>query len=103
KAEITAFQSNSEGELITAIQQARGVCDGLIINAGAYSHYSYAIRDAIEAAEVPTVEVHLSNIHKRDEFRHKSVLSEVCDGVICGLGKHGYAFAALYLINKLTN
>ena len=89
------FQSNIEGEICTQIQCAEqeGV-DGIILNAGAFTHYSYAIRDAIAAVKVPVVEVHLSNVHAREEFRHKSVLSEVCRGVICGFGKNSYILAA---------
>ncbi|MDE6373515.1 MAG: 3-dehydroquinate dehydratase, partial [Clostridia bacterium] len=69
-------------------------CDGIILNAGAFTHYSYAIRDAIAAVTVPVVEVHMSNVHAREEFRHKSVLSEVCRGVVLGFGKNSYVLAA---------
>jgi len=89
------FQSNIEGEICTQIQNAQ--CegfDGIILNAGAFTHYSYAIRDAIASVSVPVVEVHMSNVHSREEFRHKSVLSEVCRGVICGFGKNSYILAA---------
>jgi len=93
--ECLFYQTNSEGDICTAIQQAGGDgVDGIILNAGAYSHYSYAIRDAIASVNVPVVEVHMSNIHAREEFRHKSVLSEVCRGVICGFGKNSYILAA---------
>lgn len=89
------FQSNSEGEICTAIQGAEEEkFDGIILNAGAYTHYSYAIRDAIASISVPVVEVHMSNVHKREEFRHKSVISEVCRGVVCGFGKNSYILAA---------
>ena len=84
------FQSNHEGELIDKLHDSIGVYDGIILNAGAYTHYSYAIRDAIAAIEIPVVEVHMSNVHKREEFRHQSVLSPVCCGVICGFGKNSY-------------
>lgn len=89
------FQSNIEGEICTQIQnsQEEGF-DGIILNAGAFTHYSYAIRDAIASVTVPVVEVHMSNVHAREEFRHKSVLSEVCRGVICGFGKNSYILAA---------
>ncbi|SDN71498.1 type II 3-dehydroquinate dehydratase [Acetanaerobacterium elongatum] len=84
------YQSNHEGAIIDKIHEARGVYAGVIINAGAYSHYSYAIRDAIEAVELPFIEVHLSNIFARDEFRSKSVLSAVCRGHISGFGADSY-------------
>ena len=85
------YQSNSEGDICTKLQQSD--CDGIVLNAGAFTHYSYAIRDAIAAINIPVVEVHLSNVHAREEFRHKSVLSEVCKGVICGFGKNSYILA----------
>jgi len=87
------YQSNIEGEICTAIQLAEGKYDGIILNAGAYTHYSYAIRDAIAAITVPVVEVHMSNVHMREEFLRKSVISEVCRGVICGFGKNSYILA----------
>lgn len=98
--EPTFFQSNSEGALIDFIHSARGNADGIVINAGAYTHYSIAIRDAISAVELPCVEVHLSNVHKREEFRHKSMISAVCTGVICGFGKKVYKLAIDALAGK---
>ncbi len=89
------FQSNIEGEICTAIQSAdKNGYDGVILNAGAYTHYSIAIRDAIASVKTPVIEVHMSNVHAREEFRHKSVISEVCKGVICGFGKNSYILAA---------
>lgn len=88
------FQSNYEGALVDRIQQSMtDEFDGIILNAGALTHYSYAIRDAIAAVRVPCVEVHMSNIYAREEFRHKSVLSAVCIGQIAGFGKTGYFLA----------
>lgn len=99
--EVEFYQSNSEGALIDIIHSAREKADGIVLNAGAYTHYSIAIRDAISAAEKPCVEVHLSNVHKREEFRHKSVISAVCEGVICGFGKDVYSLGITALYNKL--
>ena len=90
---VEFFQSNLEGELCTQIQQAEGKVDGIVLNAGAFTHYSYAIRDAIAAVSVPVVEVHMSNVHAREEFRKTSVLTEVCKGEILGFGKHSYFLA----------
>ncbi|MDR1953884.1 MAG: type II 3-dehydroquinate dehydratase [Clostridiales Family XIII bacterium] len=89
---LTFLQSNVEGELVTAIQDAAGA-DGVILNAGAYTHYSIAIRDAIASITVPVVEVHLSNIYKREEFRHVSVIAPVCKGSVAGFGKDSYLLA----------
>lgn len=98
--ECEVFQSNHEGAIIDAIHDARMVYDGIIINAGAYTHYSYAIRDAISAIKIPVIEVHLSNIHARDEFRSKSVIAPVCAGQISGFGKNSY-FTALYAFSEV--
>ena len=86
-------QSNHEGVLIDAIHAARGTLDGLILNAGAYTHTSVALMDAISSAEIPTIELHLSNTHAREEFRHKSYISRVAVGIICGFGARGYTLA----------
>lgn len=92
--EVSFFQSNHEGALIDCIHECYESADGIILNAGALSHYSYAIRDAIEAIKKPTVEIHISNIYAREEsFRHESVLSPVCVGVISGFGVFGYELA----------
>lgn len=91
--EIEFRQSNHEGALVDWIQGARGRCAGIVINAGAYTHTSVAILDALLASEVPAVEVHLSNIHQREEFRHHSYVSKAAKGMICGFGSHGYLLA----------
>ena len=90
---VETFQSNHEGLLIDRIQQARGVAAGLIVNAGGLTHTSVSLRDAIAAVEIPTVEVHLTNLYKREEFRHRSYLAPVCLGQIAGLGAIGYRLA----------
>jgi len=91
--EVDFRQSNSEGELVTWIQEARTAHDGIVINAGGYSHTSVAILDALNAADLPVVEVHLSNIYRRDAFRHHSYVSMAAHGIIAGLGAHGYVLA----------
>jgi len=100
EVEVEFFQSNSEGELVSFIQQCRGRVDGILLNAGAYTHYSIALRDAITSAQVATVEVHISNIYKREPFRHVSVIAPVCIGQICGLGSHGYILALRALMEE---
>ena len=90
---VDFVQSNFEGEICTQIQRAEGVYDGIVLNAGAFTHYSYAIRDAIASVNVPVVEVHMSNVHAREGFRHTSVLTEVCRGEILGFGKNSYRLA----------
>lgn len=91
-------QSNHEGELVDWIQQARGKYDYILLNAAAYTHTSVAIRDAIEAAEVPTIEIHLSNTAKREEFRHISYIAPVCVGTVCGFGDLSYMMALEYVL-----
>ena len=104
KAGLTArcFQSNHEGALLDAIHAARGVHAGIILNAGAYTHTSVALMDAIFSVELPTVEVHLSNIHAREEFRHKSYISRAALGQICGFGSQGYLMAIDALAHALA-
>lgn len=94
------LQSNHEGAIVDAIQAAQGVYDAIILNPGAYTHYSIAILDALKAVDVPCVEVHISNIHQRDEFRHKSVTAPGCVGQICGLGLYGYEAAMGYFLEQ---
>lgn len=99
--EATVLQSNSEGEIIDFIHHALGNYDGIVINPGAYTHYSYAIHDALSSVNIPAIEVHISNIHKREEFRHKSVTAPACTGQIAGLGFRGYLLALDYLKEEL--
>lgn len=102
--EIEFFQSNLEGELVDKIQECMGEIDGIIINPGAYGHTSIAIRDAIAAVSIPTIEVHVSNLHRREEFRQKSMISAVCNGTITGFGPFGYHLgmvATIQVLNEL--
>ena len=99
----TCFQSNYEGAIIETIHNAPGQFDAIILNPGAFTHYSYAILDALQSVDVPAVEVHISNIHKREEFRRKSVLAPACVGQICGLGFEGYEAAMMYFLSKEEN
>jgi 3-dehydroquinate dehydratase-2 len=101
EAQISCFQSNHEGALIDRIHQARidGV-DGIVINPGGLTHTSVALRDALAGVAIPFVEVHISNVHKREAFRHHSFLSEIAIGVICGLGTEGYKMALRFLLTR---
>ena len=99
KIKTTWFQSNHEGDLIDQIQASEGLYDGIVLNAGALTHYSYSVRDAIKSVSTPTIEVHLSDIYSREEFRKKSVLKDVCLSQISGLGKEGY----LEALKELTD
>ena len=90
---VDFFQSNIEGELVEKIQQSRNMYNGLIINAGGYTHTSVAIHDALKIIRIPIIELHISNIYNREEFRHKSLISKVANGIICGFGTEGYEMA----------
>ncbi|MDJ0319200.1 type II 3-dehydroquinate dehydratase [Pseudarthrobacter sp. PS3-L1] len=94
---VDCIQSNHEGDLLDAIHAARGAAAGIVINAGAYTHTSVALRDALAAVALPAVEVHITNVHQREEFRHHSYLSGVCTAVIAGAGVHGYRLAIDFL------
>src|ERR1700704_6620470 len=98
-AEIEFRQSNLEGDVVAWIQQAKGVFDVIVLNAAAYTHTSIALRDAIAAVGVPTIEIHLSNVHAREEFRHKSLIAPVCRGQIVGFGAESYVLAVEAAIN----
>ena len=102
--ELEIYQSNIEGELINLIQKAYfDKFDGIVINPGAHTHTSIALYDAIKSVSIPTIEVHISNVHKREEFRHKSFTAAACIGQICGLGSNGYILAIEFLYNKIIN
>ena len=96
---IKFYQSNIEGEIVEKIQTSRNIQDGLIINAGGYTHTSVAIHDALKIIKIPIIELHISNIYNREDFRHKSLISKVANGVICGFGANGYIMA-LEAMNK---
>ena len=100
-AKLKFFQSNSEGEMIDRIQNSAGSIDGILINAGAYTHTSIAIRDALLGVAIPYVEVHLSNIYSREEFRHKSFLSDKALGLVCGFGANSYQLALQGIVSYL--
>lgn len=99
-AELYYYQSNVEGELINKLHEVGFGFDGIVLNAGAYTHTSVALHDAIGAITAPVVEVHISNVYAREEFRHKSLITSKCIGLITGFGLEGYAMALAYLINK---
>ena len=103
KLNMNFVQSNIEGEIVTIIQEARNKYDGIIINAAGFTHTSVAIRDAMTIYKNPSIELHISNIYKRENFRHKSMLSDVVTGIICGLGSHGYILAIKAMHNFLNN
>ena len=98
--ELDYFQSNVEGEMIDKIHETGFTCDGIILNAGAYTHTSIALQDAIRAVSAPVIEVHISNVHAREEFRHKSMIACACRGVICGFGLDSYRLAMEALLAK---
>ena len=100
---IEFIQSNIEGEIVTIIQEAKKKYDGLIINAAGFTHTSVAIRDALAIFKKPSIELHISNIYKREEFRHKSMISDVVTGIICGLGANGYILAINAMHELLKN
>ena len=103
KINIDFYQSNIEGELVTKIQESRNKYDGMIINAAAFTHTSVAIRDALSLYKKPSIELHISNIYKREEFRQKSMISDVVTGIICGLGTSGYILAINSIYEMIQN
>ena len=103
KIELSFFQSNIEGELVEQIQKSRNNQNGLIINAGGYTHTSVAIHDALKILNIPIIELHISNVYNREEFRHKSLISKVAKGVICGFGANGYLLSLLAIDKLLKN
>ena len=103
KIKLSFFQSNIEGELVEQIQKSRNNQNGLIINAGGYTHTSVAIHDALKILNIPIIELHISNVYNREEFRHKSLISKVAKGVICGFGANGYLLSLLAVDKLLKN
>ena len=101
KIKLSLFQSNIEGELVNLIQKSRNEYDGLIINAGGYTHTSVAIHDALKILKIPIIELHITNIYNREEFRHKSLISSLASGIICGFGTEGYIMALDAMLNIL--
>ena len=101
--EVSFYQSNIEGELIDSIQESRDNYNGLIINAGGYTHTSVAIHDALKIIKIPIIELHITNIYKREEFRHKSLISGVAEGIICGFGTDGYVMSLKAIKNYIKN
>ena len=101
--DLSMFQSNIEGELVEKIQNSRNEQHGLIINAGGYTHTSVAIHDSLKILKIPIIELHISNIYNREEFRHKSLISKVAKGIICGFGSNGYIMALNAMLRYLKN
>ena len=101
--DLSLFQSNIEGELVEQIQNSRDNQDGLIINAGGYTHTSVAIHDALKILEIPIIELHITNIYNREEFRHKSLISKLATGILCGFGSSSYIMALQAMKNYLKN
>jgi 3-dehydroquinate dehydratase II len=101
--QLTSFQSNAEHELVDKIQKAQGDIDYILINPAAFTHTSVAMRDALSAVAIPFIEIHISNVHKREEFRHLSYFSGIAEAVICGLGPEGYSYALDHVIKQLAN
>ena len=101
--QLEFFQANSEGALVDHLHACLGKVDGVVLNAGAYTHYSVAIRDAIGAIKIPVIEVHISNIYKREPFRHVSMIAPVCVGQICGFGSHSYVLGLRALMETTTD